>query len=212
MSVRDEIEKALEQLKSDSSETLPRQEAISMVESLIRSIASDNSDKKEAIATELKDAIHTMRQVRKGMGFKPSEFGIHELPNAHDELDEVVAATEQAANTIMDATESIQTAAETVTEAEAKDKIMEESMRIFEASNFQDITGQRITKVIKTMQNTESGMVKLLESMGYSEEEIYPLSEREVSIDDPESLLNGPGMTGEANSQDDIDAILASFD
>ncbi len=126
----------------------------------------------------------------------------------------MIGATEEATSRILDATEQIQTAAEALDDPH-KSELIDHVTKIFEASNFQDITGQRITRVVKTLQHIETKIGALVGLLG---EEVA--TARQESGEPPvadtapneENLLNGPQMESEAISQDEIDKLLASFD
>ena len=134
---------------------------------------------------------------------------------ATDELDAVVGATEEATGRILDAAEGLMNVAEEKVEAPAKDEIIELAMSIFEASNFQDITGQRITKVVKTLKHIEAKVEALVQVLG---EEVERARQNQVNDErapvrvTDEELLNGPHLPGGACNQDEIDRLLASFD
>ena len=84
--------------------------------------------------------------------------------------------------------------------------------KIYEACAFQDITGQRITKVVGALRQIQDKVQALLEAFG---EEIRKLPrERPAAAEtaDDARLMNGPQMPDAAISQDDIDAILAGSD
>jgi chemotaxis protein CheZ len=79
-------------------------------------------------------------------------------------------------------------------------------MRIFEACSFQDLTGQRVTKVISTLRHIEDRVTKFADALGVKD------SAQAESAEDArkrELLLNGPAANGPATSQDDIDALFA---
>jgi chemotaxis protein CheZ len=83
-------------------------------------------------------------------------------------------------------------------------------MKIFEACSFQDITGQRISKVVGTLREIEGAVDKLLNLFGPGDAD--PLPEMEDTRSEDEQLLNGPQLDGQGVSQDDIDKLLAEFD
>lgn len=129
------------------------------------------------------------------------------LTDATQHLDEVIKATEKASNTIMDAADVIQnTVAGVGGEKEAK--IMEATTTIYDACNFQDITGQRITRVIKLLANIDERIEKLNELFGTSDQVSNAVA---VSVENEKSLLNGPQLSGQAASQAEIDALFASL-
>lgn len=108
----------------------------------------------------------------------------------------------------MNACETIQGGAENLLGAE-KERILTQTTEIFEACTFQDITGQRIAKVVSALKKIDSkaqSMMLILEKhFQYPEKakaaapEMYPSDL---------SLMNGPQLPGQGISQDDIDKIL----
>src|SRR5712672_1464018 len=86
------------------------------------------------------------------------------------ELDAVVAGTEQATQTILDMVEDIDQFATSMIER-AKNEgdqslgraIQDRVVKVFEACNFQDITGQRISKVVNTWKFIESHVEQMME-------------------------------------------------
>ncbi len=134
----------------------------------------------------------------------PDEIRQKHLPTAADELDAIVAATAEATGAILDAAEKL-TAISTGHPA-ASEQITEQVTRIFEACSFQDITGQRITKVVRTLKEIEVKVAELVQAFGD-----MPAPARPAQAAAPEgdaALLNGPQLPGTAASQSDIDAIF----
>ncbi|MEQ9144030.1 MAG: protein phosphatase CheZ [Parvibaculaceae bacterium] len=136
-----------------------------------------------------------------------------------DELDEVVAGTEAATETILSAAEAIDSNASTLshtlagTEAGQALEIQEQVIGIFEACNFQDITGQRITKVVNALRFIEERVETMLEIWGEASfEGVEPVKGDAGSDDVPEgrALANGPSMpeADDRASQADIDALF----
>jgi len=134
-----------------------------------------------------------------------------------DELDAIVESTETATDTIMgnaEAVDELIRVARPLVEDEAAgkalDTIPDHISSIFEACSFQDITGQRITKVVKTLQYIEQRVNALIHIWGEA-----GLSDVVVD-DDPDNipegderrLLNGPQLGGEGVSQSDVDAMF----
>jgi chemotaxis protein CheZ len=140
-----------------------------------------------------------------------------EMSRVTDELDAIVGGTEQATETILAAAEFIDQTANTLGAALKSEQdqalahdIQDHVIRIFEACNFQDLTGQRITKVVATLKFIETHIVRMIEIWGGLEafKDIAPdaIAEREGD----KKLLNGPKLEDEAGhaSQDDIDALF----
>ncbi len=138
------------------------------------------------------------------------------ITDASLHLEEVVKATEQATNTIMDAADAIQALAGEVG-GDKGQKITDTTTIIYDACTFQDITGQRIRKVITLLENIEERVAKLNNLFGTVAPET---PEAANSSNDPKNivlpkddkdLLNGPQLTGQGSSQADIDKLLSSF-
>jgi chemotaxis protein CheZ len=122
-----------------------------------------------------------------------------------DELEEIVTETARAANRILDSAEAIERMAAEAP-APLANRLTEAVTNIYEASAFQDITGQRITKIVRALQSLESKLNSLVCAFG-------PLDE---GVDGPArngdaALLNGPQLEKNASSQTDIDALFESL-
>lgn len=86
---------------------------------------------------------------------------------------------------------------------------------IFEASNFQDITGQRITKVVSTLKVIEEKINALVTILGDEVQRAAATDQPNAANDGApgdEDLLNGPQLPSNAIDQDEIDKLLSSFD
>ena len=134
------------------------------------------------------------------------------------ELDAVVAGTERATQQILTAAEEIDQAANLLAAAVRGEQeqglaqdIQDHVIRIFEACNFQDLIGQRITKVLATLTFVEARIAHMMEIWGDVEamdEQIRAaLAERQV-VSPP---VNGPKLDGDPGhaTQAEIDAMFA---
>jgi chemotaxis protein CheZ len=134
------------------------------------------------------------------------------IPQAGRELDAIVEATEEATNTIMTAAEEIMAADPSdpdAYQAVVNDKIVE----IFEACSFQDITGQRISKVVTTLNHLDARISTLIERLKLMriDNSAAPAGAADESEEERrrrELILHGPQFKGEGVSQDDVDALL----
>jgi chemotaxis protein CheZ len=122
-----------------------------------------------------------------------------------DELEEIVTETARATNRIMDAAEAVEKVAATL-ESGPANALMDATTSIYEASAFQDITGQRITKIVRALQSLEEKLAALASAFGPLEESV---GEEQPQGD--AALLNGPQRESTAASQTDIDALFASL-
>lgn len=133
-----------------------------------------------------------------------------------DELGAVVSGTETATNSILAAAEEIDEITTKLTsrlsgsDAELAQGISDRVVTIFEACNFQDITGQRISKVVNSMRFIEERVTQMAHIWGgldsFNDVEAFQVPEREGD----DALLNGPALDSDPTrtSQDDIDALF----
>lgn len=139
---------------------------------------------------------------------------INDFESMGDQMIAVVKATESATNSIMEAMESngeavaaLREKIEDPDQLALLDKISENANSVFEACSFQDITGQRVGRVAKSITFVEERVEALKYLLGAEE-----VAEAETTSDadtaDGEELLEGPQLNGEGLSQDDIDSLF----
>jgi chemotaxis protein CheZ len=90
------------------------------------------------------------------------------------------------------------------------EEIQERVVAIFEACNFQDLTGQRISKVMNTMKFIEKHIMEMMEIWG-GVDAIKAHAPPIVDTREGDAkLLNGPKLDGDDGhaSQNDIDALF----
>jgi chemotaxis protein CheZ len=133
---------------------------------------------------------------------------------AGEELAAIVSATEHATNGVLSAAELIEKTAVAMKARlpDAADKrdldlMMDAVVSIFEACNFQDITGQRIGKVVSTLGFIEERVVAMIQTWGADAFAHLPHSV-DVPVAEEAKLLNGPQLQGKAISQAEIDALF----
>ncbi|MGB0694021.1 MAG: protein phosphatase CheZ [Rhodospirillaceae bacterium] len=132
------------------------------------------------------------------------------------ELDAIVGATETATHKILDASEKINEQVEKVLGIVGEGDELEDNLHIIanetfvimESCNFQDLTGQRITKVVQTLNFIENRIRKIIEDFGVEAFADLPLPELEGTLHSTDDLVNGPQIEQQALSQDDIDALF----
>lgn len=136
------------------------------------------------------------------------------IVTATNELDAIVEATEKATDEILRSSEEINEILEKLrSDADvdeehraAFDMIEARTIAILEACNFQDITGQRINKVVTTMRFIEERVKAMIDIWGVDAFAHLPLPEVE-HIDEDAALLEGPQLEN-GLTQDDIDAMF----
>ncbi len=212
------IESEVNQVLANAGKELDRETIETIVsavaERVVEKIGSTPPDM--AMVNELKSLAQTIQKTRHDIAaLSVSEIQEEHIQTATDELDAVVGATEEATGAIMDACEVIENKASSMGENAQAQDIVNEVTKIYEACSFQDITGQRISKVVSAVKTIEEKITTFLKEAGLSSKEIYDehksRSGETASKDDrPDShLLNGPQDTNDAISQDEIDKLLS---
>jgi chemotaxis protein CheZ len=163
-----------------------------------------------AVYRELREIAEYISSMRQEIG----ALGVHELkqsriPAAGLELDAIVKATEKATNTIMSSAEAVM-AADT-SDAEAFKAMVDAKMLdIFEACSFQDITGQRIAKVVETLEHIDARVSRFAAAVHTKDlEGALSARERDRSERRHNLLLNGPQLEGEGIQQGEVDRLFA---
>ena len=188
-------------------------------------VSSLLTDEVEEKRQELDDLKHEMGEIYKAihetktqiMTIKESGADGHEMARAAEELSHIVKGTEEATNNILHAAETIETNASNLVasiQSESQQamacEIQEQIVSVFEACNFQDLTGQRITKVVKTFCFIEARILKMIEIWGGPENFLGIAAEDLESRQGDGALLNGPALMDEESiaNQADIDALF----
>ena len=147
---------------------------------------------------------------------KPEDGGNNRIMAATEELDAIVSSTERATTDILSAAEVIQDTTDKLSEGGASadlcDQIQNQTINIMTACSFQDITGQRTTKVVNALRYLEqrvNSMIEIWNAERNKEQSALPPVPDEDDSRPDSHLLNGPQLEGEGVSQDDVDALFA---
>lgn len=179
------------------------------VRAVLVSMAGDLTAKEAALLAELEALGRTIARAKAEIAQLSVDdiTGAH-IPSATDELDAIVDHTAQATNEILDCCEVLEKLQSEVPEAAAT-ALQGAVTRIYEACSFQDITGQRIGKVVAALKaieaRVEAAVANASGRAGAPPGSAAPRTEGE-------ELANGPQLPGGGTSQAEIDRLLASFD
>ncbi|WP_419902506.1 protein phosphatase CheZ [Kiloniella sp.] len=185
-----------------------------LVDSLMLNIGDEAVETNHKILTEIGSVASYIHDTKRQLAsLRPDEIKSDYLPTAADELDAIVGATEQATHNILSAMELLEELADTLDNSSTAEKINGAVTQVYEACSFQDITGQRISRVVNALQHVEQKVDKLLQAFGdgiaSDADPEKPTPKRADGVNRPdEDLCNGPQLEGEGVSQDDIDALL----
>jgi chemotaxis protein CheZ len=179
-----------------------------MIKSVVTSLAGDVSLADLQLYREVETLADYIQTVRRDIaGLRPDDISTQHIPMATDELDAVVLGTADATGVILGAMEDIERLAGDLPPALA-DQVGPLVIKVYEACGFQDITGQRITKVVKALRHIETRIDALLAVFG-SDFAAVASSPGLATLDASDSLLNGPSLpSAAANNQADIDALM----
>ncbi len=132
------------------------------------------------------------------------------LSQASDELEEIVHETAKATNSIMSVAEDIEDLARHADDSVAS-ALQNAATRIYEACAFQDITGQRITKIVRAVQHIDQKIRLLAGLCGMEAMADGPIDTSNFDArHGDEKLLNGPQLATSAQSQDEIDRLFGA--
>jgi chemotaxis protein CheZ len=155
-------------------------------------------------------------------GLEVGTFIGPQMARVGQELDAVIDGTEQATQKILKSAEDIDQIANNMSsllkgeyaQGLAQD-VRDHVVKIFEACNFQDLTGQRIGKVVATLKFIEEHINRMQEIWNSIESAVpvvtaAPATTRDITGES--KLLNGPKLDDDPGhaSQADIDVIFDS--
>lgn len=172
----------------------------------------------ERLKMDLADIANSIEKTKEEIAQIKHEddIGTERFVRASSELDAIVSQTESATGDILNSAEKIQEFAWTLREQGADeghcDALDEQATNIYMACSFQDLTGQRIQKIVDAMRYVEKRVNAMIEIWGLDEDTIN-VETGELRKDDerPDAhLLNGPALDGEGVNQDDVDDLFNS--
>jgi chemotaxis protein CheZ len=95
----------------------------------------------------------------------PQEIGANHIPSANDQLGTVLKTNETAAGNILDCCEQLQAIAADA-DGKARERLLGIIAHLFEACDFQDLTGQRIRLVRLAFDNIDRKIASILTALG----------------------------------------------
>jgi chemotaxis regulatin CheY-phosphate phosphatase CheZ len=211
--------RAFLRMRDQRSRVVASDDVKRLVRSLTTSVKKAASPENEGgahlriLRQELHDMSVCIQQTRSEVAaLRPDESGNNRIMAATGELDAIVTATERATSEILNSAERIQALVSRMPRDSETKTIREELetqvTEILTACSFQDITGQRTTKVVNTLHYLEKRVNSMIEIWG--PEALTALGAVERGDNRPDAhLLNGPSLQGV--SQEDVDALLANL-
>jgi len=172
------------------------------------------NDKLRSEIVNLLQYIQRLREELASVTYREDEQTTFEVMS--DQLDAIVTATEDATNTILHSIEDVGSLVDELRVAEQadqrnalRDKIAGSTTQIMEACTFQDITGQRVSKIVGSLRFVEERVNAMADIWGRSDIEKLSESMPKKEKTGDEALLNGPQLPGDSISQAEIDKLFS---
>jgi len=203
------LETILSQIRKDNPDEYKLIDVVSLAQKMAESINESVEQQDSEIYKEFRlIAQHISRMKDDIAKTQTSSLTNIKIPEAGRELTEIVKSTEEATNKIMESAEIIMSS--DPEDAEKYPETVNASvMDIFEACSFQDITGQRVSRITETLEFIDRRLVHLDKTVGHIAENDQLFEEEVASEQRKEDLiLHGPQDKGEGESQGDIDALF----
>ena len=205
------LDRIVEYLRDKREADVSLSDVVALAEITAESLQTFFATMDTAIYRELREIAGYIQQMKVEIGaLQANELKEQRIPAAGQELGAIVKATEAATNTIMECAEAVM-AADANAPAAYKALVDEKMLVVFEACSFQDITGQRIAKVVETLQHIEARVARFATAMrakdlsGFVDERERARNERKQEL-----MLNGPQLEGQGIAQADVDSLLES--
>ncbi len=172
---------------------------VALMRGFFQQLDKRRSEEFRVIAGYIAKAKDEIREMR------PHDISQDRIPTAGAELEAITRDTEVATNNIMNCAEAIM-GADISDPAAYKALVDDEVMKIFEACSFQDITGQRVSKIVNVLKQIEERVGRLANTLGVDDGAPTEMTAEERRRQD--LLLNGPAIGGPETKQGDIDALF----
>lgn len=216
----------LSDLKNIHGAEVPLEGVGGIVADILSTLSGELSSEDMRLYQEVSQLARYIQEAKSEIAaLNPVDIREEFLPTAADELDAIVQSTENATGSIMDATEVIEEISGKIDE-ELGSRLMDAATMIYEACSFQDLTGQRITKIVRMLKSIEERVERLVKAFDpqvleaareqAQAESVQKAGNRgrsrvkaEGDQDDDDVLLNGPQLGDDAMQQDDIDSLLS---
>ena len=137
---------------------------------------------------------------------RPNDIKEQRIPVAGAELEAVVQDTEKATESIMSEAEALMSLEPTDLES-YKGEVDMAMCRIIESCSFQDLSGQRVSKVVGSLRHIEERVARFASTMGVLDAEA---TETEKAEEERRQKLhlNGPAMGGPETDQSSVDELM----
>lgn len=205
----DHLDRIVDFVRAKREREVSLADVVGLAEVTVESLSAFFRAIDNSVYRELSEIAAFITNMKAEIGrLQPNDLKESRIPAAGQELDAIVKATEKATDTIMGAAEEVM-AGDPSDPAAYKAMVDERMLLIFEACSFQDITGQRVAKVIETLKHIEARVSRFAEAIKAADAEGYMTEEeRRRAEHKARNILHGPSLAGEGVAQDDVDALF----
>jgi chemotaxis protein CheZ len=187
------------------------EEVANIVRTAFASVRGDLSVTEAALLADIEELGRMIATARAEVtALRVDDITDRDIPAVTDELDAIVAHTAAATESILESCETLDRIAGEVS-GETAATLQDATTRIYEAWGFQDITGQRITKVVTALKSIDAKVAGIIAAFGarrIAASSMSPVPPIPITSE----LLHGPQLPANAMDKTDIDKLLASFD
>lgn len=210
----DSVERIVAFVRDGKSEKVLMSDALALADLMAKSFNGVFEGLDEALHRDFSDIASAIADMRQQIGrLQAKEMTGVRIPHAGRELEAIVEATESATHAIMETAEELMShGAEDGLEGYKAD-VDAACMQIFESCAFQDITGQRVAKVVDTLKMIEERVSHFAERIGAEDQE-GPVTEDEAAREKRKAdlILHGPQLDGDGHDQSSVDDLFDSLD
>ena len=168
----DDLVKRVMALRSDTSDALSDTEITAIVASVVDSMRGDFSSADLKLFHELEALVEYIQAAKAEISsLRPDKISSEHIPNATDCWTPSSAPPRWPRTASWRRREVIEEVA-AQQDGEQAEKLVNAVTSIYEACSFQDITGQRIGKVVGTLQRIEGWVFDLVEAFGHEIERL----------------------------------------
>lgn len=221
------LQNSMDAIANSNEEMIPRAQVEELI-ALVKDVFGGHTGGVNAgdLFTEIGELAKFINGAKKDLNtVKTGQIADQDIPDASNQLDAIVKMTEAATGKIMDECERMQSVQAMLRErlltidppidpdamAGIDDSLNDMNTSItfvYEACNFQDVTGQRIQKVVKALTEIERQVLRMVVVFGLAQKEESLDAETKAELMEDVDLLNGPQLEGQGLDQDDIDDLL----
>lgn len=202
------VRQSLESVKVSDLENVQLVEVLRMAQQLTDTMQMFFGSLDKSIHQEFNSIADYIAKTRDEIAhLRPNDIRDSRLPGAGAELEALIADTERATETIMSEAETLM-----ISETEDLDaykmEVSDAMTKIIEACSFQDLTGQRVSKVVSSLKHIEERVARFAQTMGVNDAEATA-NEKAEEERKAKLHLNGPAIGGPEVGQDNVDDLLA---